>query len=137
MRRINCIFSTLVAIQTYCKNITILMKKPFLFAIVLCTISCASVKLMPPSQLDVDRVQNKFPNYTLADLNRGKVAYEQKCSSCHGIKNPVSRTESQWREIVPRMVKKANKQQEKINPSEQEDILKYVITMSSVAPTSK
>lgn len=96
---------------------------------------CASVQLITPSQADVDRVQTKYPNYSLTQLNRGKQLYENNCGACHGLKDPASRSEEKWKKIVPEMVGKVNKKTAVLNQQDQDDILKYVITMSSAAGT--
>jgi cytochrome c5 len=94
--------------------------------------STPKVELLP-TQADVDRVQAKFPGYTLDELNQGKQLFESNCNLCHRLKNPASESESEWREIVPRMVKKVNnKEGHHIDEAGQEKILRYVITMGSV-----
>ena len=98
--------------------------------------SACSVKLLVPSQTDVDRVSRKYSGYSLTELNEGKTLYQQQCGNCHGLKKPSSRTEAQWNEIVPKMTKKANKNAEVISAKTQELILKYLITMST-APKTK
>lgn len=86
-----------------------------------------------PTQGDVDRVQSKFPGYTLDELYQGKQLFESNCNLCHKLKKPASEPESEWREIVPRMVKKVNnKEGHHIDEAGQEKILRYVITMGSV-----
>ena len=86
-----------------------------------------------PTQADVDRVQTKFPGYTLDELYQGKQLFEANCNLCHKLKKPASEPESEWREIVPRMVKKVNnKEGHHIDGAGQEKILRYVITMGSV-----
>lgn len=86
-----------------------------------------------PTQGDVDRVQSKFPGYTLDELYQGKQLFEANCNLCHKLKKPASEPESEWREIVPRMVKKVNnKEGHHIDEAGQEKILRYVITMGSV-----
>jgi mono/diheme cytochrome c family protein len=93
--------------------------------------ACFSAKLATPSASDVARVSNKFPNYTLANLNAGKVLFEEHCALCHGLRNPTSRNEENWNKIVPRMVKKANRKKVRIDEGQQELILKYLVTMSA------
>ena len=105
--------------------------KKLTLALSLLIITACSVKLMTPIQSDVDRVSHKFPGYSLAELEQGKANYENKCTMCHGLKNPKSESEEEWRKIVPNMVKAANKKTETIDPKTEESILKYVITMSS------
>lgn len=92
----------------------------------------AKVEVLP-TQGDVDRVQAKFPGYTLDELYQGKQLFEANCNLCHKLKKPASEPESEWREIVPRMVKKVNnKEGHHIDEAGQEKILRYVITMGSV-----
>lgn len=107
------------------------MKKIILASLSVLLVSCA-VKLVIPEQTDVDRVQTKFPNYTLVELNQGKAAYEQYCAECHRLKKPTKFTEEEWKKIVPKMVKKSNKKfpDNLIDEPTKELILKYVITMN-------
>ncbi len=94
--------------------------------------STSKVEVLP-TQADVDRVQTKFPGYTLDELYQGKQLFEANCNLCHKLKKPTSEPESEWREIVPRMVKKVNnKEGHHIDEAGQEKILRYVITMGSV-----
>ncbi|MCE3295757.1 MAG: hypothetical protein K0R65_1471 [Crocinitomicaceae bacterium] len=83
-----------------------------------------------PYQSEVDRVQAKFPGYTVTDLERGKGLYEQHCMQCHELFHPASHNEDQWRKIVPNMANLVNKKGAVLDASGEEDILKYVITMS-------
>jgi hypothetical protein len=92
---------------------------------------CASVQLLTPGQSDVERVKTKYPDYTLAELNQGKILYEENCGNCHSLKKPSSESEQEWNKIVPEMAKKADKKGIKIDPKQQELILKYLITMST------
>ena len=96
-------------------------------------LTACSVKLATPQQSDVDRVATKFPGYNLADLNEGKSLFESTCNRCHRLKNPRSRDESKWNEIVPQMVGKLNKKEgrEVIDQKQKESILRYLVTMSS------
>lgn len=114
-----------------------MIKNTTIVAALLLLIGCASAKLITPTQVDVDRVKTKYPEYSLADLNRGKQLYENNCGACHGLKDPASRTEEKWRKVVPEMVAKVNKKAAVLSDRDQEDILRYVITMSSATPTSK
>ena len=45
----------------------------------------AKVESMP-SQADVERVQGKFPGYTLTDLNDGKKLFDANCALCQAEK---------------------------------------------------
>src|ERR1700722_4005647 len=114
------------------------MRKPFYLLLMIFFTAC-SVKLIPPAQSDVDRVANKYPSYTLAELNDGKTLFENTCNRCHGLKNPTSRDEDKWKEIVPKMIAKLTKKEGKeiIDSKQQESILRYLITMSSASKHAK
>jgi cytochrome c5 len=109
-------------------------KSVFFFSMILLT-ACTAAKLMTPAQSDVDRVATKYPGYTLADLNQGKSLFEQTCSQCHKLKDPLSKKEDQWKEIVPQMINKLDKKQGKqvIDDKQQQLILQYLVTMSTGA----
>jgi mono/diheme cytochrome c family protein len=108
------------------------MKKLFFLTLVILT-SCTAAKLMTPAQSDVDRVSTKYPGYTLADLNQGKMLFEQTCSQCHKLKDPTSRNEDKWKKIVPAMITKLDKKEGKqaVTDDQQALILKYLVTMST------
>lgn len=110
------------------------MKKIFIILAFITLTACGSVKLLSPSQADADRVSTKYPNLMVSELKQGKVLYEQNCNACHGLKKPESRDEEKWNKVVPRMVQKVNKKagKEEINDQDQQLLLKYLITMSTV-----
>lgn len=98
---------------------------------VILLLTACSAKLVTPTQEDVNRVETKFPGYTLSELNEGKALYTNYCGNCHGLKKPSSESEKEWNHIVPEMVGMINKDQLILNAEEQEKILKYVVTMST------
>ena len=108
------------------------MRKITLFLPILIFTACA-VKLALPLQADADRVSAKYPGYTLAQLSEGKSLFENKCSTCHGLKKPTKLDEAQWAHEVPDMARKAERKAGKvvITKDEQELILKYLVTMGS------
>ncbi len=112
------------------------MKKFILLGIGVYLVGCtASKSVVSMTQADVDRVSTKFPGYSLADLNEGKMLYEKHCASCHALKPLDSQTEQGWRDVVPPMVVKANKKEGNVLDARGEDlILKYVITMGPAKP---
>lgn len=102
-----------------------------LSVLVLFLTSCLPTRLLVPVQSDVDRIQDTYPGFTLAELEIGKSLYEYNCGMCHRLKKPESQTREAWARIVPGMSKKANKKKPgSIDAEKQELILKYLITMS-------
>ena len=108
------------------------MKKAFIAICCIVLVSCGSTKLITPGPSDAERGSKKFPGMTVASLNEGKLNFETQCTKCHGIKNPTSKSEEQWKSIVPKMSAKANKKagSEVVDAKMQESILQYVVTMS-------
>lgn len=112
------------------------MRKMLILILFTFLIACGStVKLATPRQSDVDRVISKYPGYNLEELNNGKALFQQNCNKCHALKNPVSKNENQWNEIVPKMVKRLNAKEGKtvIDENQQQSILRYLVTMSSAS----
>jgi cytochrome c2 len=87
-----------------------------------------SPKLMVPVQADADRSGNA----SLAELQKGRTLYTAHCGNCHPMKRPDSRSVEEWKSIVPRMVKKVNKQagSAALTGADEALILQYVSAMS-------
>ncbi len=105
----------------------------FTIALVAVITSCSTTKNIAVSQTDADRGAIKFPGYSLAQLNQGRLIYEENCFSCHALHKPNSQSEEQWNVIVPKMVKKVNKKagSEVLTSDKKELILRYLVTMST------
>ncbi|MFM2201316.1 MAG: hypothetical protein RL040_516 [Bacteroidota bacterium] len=103
------------------------MKKSItLLGCILILAACASKKTtVSLSDADATRAAAKYPGASLASLQKGKLLYEEKCNTCHGLKNPTAYDEVQWGKHVKRMAPKA-----KIDKPTEELILQYVVTMS-------
>lgn len=87
-------------------------------------VACSHKTLMGPTQADADYAATKWPGTTLADLAQGKTIYEQNCNKCHGLKDPNSRNEQGWNDIVPPMAKKAH-----LDQHNQDLVLKYLVSV--------
>lgn len=91
---------------------------------------CSASKTLSPGEPDVVRARTTFPDLTLEELNLGKGLYESKCNTCHKLVKPAKKSVEEWNQIIPVMVKKANKKEVKIDASQQELITRYLVTMS-------
>lgn len=111
------------------------MKKSIPILLLGAVIIACNAKLVPPAQPDVDRVSTKYPGYTLDSLNQGMALYRQTCKRCHNLKDPTARTADKWEKIVPTMVAKLNKKKHTtvVNDQQQDQITKYLVTMSGGA----
>lgn len=106
-------------------------KRLLVFALIIGLVGCAASRVTAPSQSDVDRMKSKYPDYTLEDLNRGKTLYEANCNKCHDLVKPSSESEQEWERIVPNMVNKVNRNGVVLDDKAQQNILRYLITMST------
>jgi len=103
------------------------MKKYFyLFSAVL--LSACAAKISAPSEAQVKEASKYYAGITISDLNDSKALYENSCGSCHPLKKPSSRTEEQWRSIMPKMVVKANKKGYGIDKVKEDKLLAYVLS---------
>lgn len=108
------------------------MKKSLIVASAVLLAACGASKMVVPTQGDADRMSSKFEGgYTLADLEKGKVLYENNCGICHTLHAANSRVEAAWNQIVPNMVAKVNKKsgKEALNAADEELIRRYLVTM--------
>ncbi len=81
------------------------------------------------SLVNLDNAKAKFPGYNAEQYNAGKVLYETKCNTCHGLKDPLKFNEERLTKTVPNMDKKANtKKDAKLSAEDGDFILKYLIT---------
>ncbi len=101
------------------------MKKNIVLIATVLFAAC-SAKVSMPSQVDLERAEKKFPGISLAELNEGKIKFEQNCGSCHSLNESYRESEKGLRRIMPEMAQKAN-----IDTKTEDQILKYLITMNS------
>jgi len=93
---------------------------------------CFSAKVAGLGSTDVDRMQTKYPGLTLDQLKQGKTLFETNCVACHALKEPKAYSEEAWAQLVPGMSKKVNENEPNtLSQSDQDLILKYVITMKT------
>ncbi|GIV27584.1 MAG: hypothetical protein KatS3mg027_1398 [Bacteroidia bacterium] len=108
------------------------MKKSLIVhSLVIFTLSCTTLKLAEPTEIDVEKGKDIFPNLTLEELKEGKKLYQNNCNLCHKLYNPKALNEAEWRKIIPPMVKKVNKKlgQQILSSQDEEKILKYVLVI--------
>lgn len=115
------------------------MKKSAIVVVFILLIACTAKKVIVTGPADVERGALKYPGYTTSDFNTGKSLYEGHCGNCHGLKNPASRNEEQWKHEVAVMAPKANRKagSDVIGEKEQELIVKYLVTMGSAPKGGK
>lgn len=89
-------------------------------------IACAKTTLPLATETDAEKVSDKYPGITAQELAQGQVLYEQHCGNCHKLYSPDSRTDAQWKDVVPPMANKA-----KIDDKSEGLILNYLVSMAN------
>lgn len=107
------------------------MKYVYIVSLAAILAACSATKSLGPTQSDVDRVSTKFEGYTLVDLNKGKLLYEEHCGTCHKLHAANSMSENGWNRIVPEMVQKVlyKSGPTAISTADEELIRRYLVTM--------
>ncbi len=100
------------------------MKSIVTISILTFLIMSCGVKFLEPTQLDVERGSQFSSSITLENLNQGKTLYEDNCGNCHKLNKLTLLDEAGWRNIVPKMGKKA-----KLNTADTDLVLQYILTM--------
>ncbi len=95
-------------------------------------LACAHAGFVPqPTLLDVERIQPVDPGLSLGEMQAGRAAYVQRCSSCHPVHGPAEYRGDQWPGLLARM-----QREKKIKIPEHERVLmeRYLVAFSSTAP---
>jgi len=95
-------------------------------------LACAHAGFVPqPTLMDVERIQPADPGLTLEDMQAGRAAYLQRCSSCHAVRGPGEYRGDQWPSLVERM-----QREKKFKIPEHDRVLlqRYLVAFSSTAP---
>jgi len=95
-------------------------------------LACAHAGFVPqPTVRDVERLQPVDPGLTLEEMQAGRAAYVQRCSSCHAVHGPAEFRGDQWPGLLARM-----QREKKIKIPEHERLLmeRYLVAFSSTAP---
>ena len=92
------------------------------------TLAACSAGLPHPNNQHLTAARQSEPNVSLADLDRGRSLYVQKCGSCHALRDPSSLPPEQWRHEIDEM---ESKQGVRLKSDEQQDIYRYLAAVST------
>lgn len=84
---------------------------------------CAAA-LPRPSPATVTRAQGRWPDSSLAQLEQGRSMFVQRCSGCHALPLPDSRTEAEWKKVMDEMAAEA-----KLTPDERVLVERFVLSV--------
>jgi mono/diheme cytochrome c family protein len=84
--------------------------------------------LPEPGTVDLALARADDPSIALADLQRGRAVYAQRCGNCHALRPPAERAPSAWPAEVARM-QRAHAVH--LSQEEEHDILSYLRAASA------
>ncbi|HVE85648.1 MAG TPA: hypothetical protein VND93_22495 [Myxococcales bacterium] len=87
---------------------------------------CAS--LPRPTAETAARAQARWPGSSLAELEQGRAVFAQRCSGCHSLPLPDSRSEKQWKAVLDEMGEEA-----KLTPSERVLVERFLLSVRTRA----
>ena len=67
--------------------------------------------------------------FTGTDAQAGREVFLAKCGECHALQAPSAWTEDEWKDILPRMARRA-----KLDPDQARQVETYVLSAMDVAP---
>lgn len=82
----------------------------------------ASSSSAPVTDAQLTAVKARFPDATMAELEKGHAVFTGPCTKCHGAKDITGYTEPKLLEIVDNMSKKA-----KITPEEKQALIRFAV----------
>lgn len=90
-------------------------------------LACHSNKRINAVETKVEPVIIESPTLELA---QGKTHYQNQCANCHDLFDPFSKTEEQWKAIVPQMAEYINGAEQVMDDKTQASILNYLVLTS-------
>ena len=92
----------------------------------------ACVVLPHPTPADAERGLTQWPGLSVALLEQGRSVYADRCSACHRLYPPESRSPEMWTRQVAKMAPRAH-----LRPDEQRLIEQFVSTLSTRPPDGR
>jgi cytochrome c5 len=91
-------------------------------------VACAARSLPAVTPADADRAQQRWPEMTAAQLDRGRTLYAARCSNCHQPVQPSDVPAPEWPGHVDEMRERAH-----LDDGEATLVKRYLITMAERA----
>jgi cytochrome c5 len=101
------------------------LRRPALIAVLASAFAsgaCATTQMPAPTQADASRVAIEWPGTTVETLARGRMAYLDRCTSCHAPYRPDAQPAAAWRKIVAEMAPRS-----KLDHRTTEDVVRYLV----------
>jgi cytochrome c5 len=69
--------------------------------------NCTPKKVTTTEMTTEQKVADVKKNFTPAQMDEGKVLFQDNCGKCHKLFDPGSRTVDKWENVLPRMAKRS------------------------------
>src|SRR5262245_60667710 len=91
---------------------------------------CAGA-LPAPNALDAQRIADRYPHATVADLEQGRALYTKRCSTCHELFAPARFDGTRWQKELVQMRDRAG-----LKGGEERLILQYLSVVGERPPNA-
>jgi cytochrome c5 len=97
-----------------------------LLAAALLATGCATTALPRPTEANAQAAQARWPDASLAELDKGRSIYLAKCSACHDPERPQAHAAAEWPGLVAKMRDRAG-----LDDDEARLVERYVVTLAT------
>lgn len=84
--------------------------------------ACGGSATLAPTEADLARAQEQWPDASLSQLTAGHQTYRARCGSCHRLYAPGELPPESWPHAVAEMSDRA-----RLNPTEQEATIRFLV----------
>ena len=106
--------------------------RAFGIALAILTLACAAPVVPAVTPADAQRAQQRWPGTDVAQLERGRALFMDRCSACHVPPSPSSLPADQWHAQVEEMQVRAG-----LEPPQAELVERYLVTMATQVSPAK
>jgi mono/diheme cytochrome c family protein len=86
--------------------------------------SACAAGLPHPSEVDVARARERWPETSRADLEKGREVYVVRCSTCHPLHRPTEYEPARWDAELHKMAPRA-----RLSEAERDAHFRYVMAV--------
>lgn len=83
-------------------------------------VACGSAVIQPDAR-DAQWASTKWPGTTVADLDRGRATFVNRCGGCHNLPEPNVKTPDEWSSVLEEMAARS-----KLSAEEKDLVLRYL-----------
>jgi hypothetical protein len=92
-------------------------------------LACAAGGLPGPNAADAQRIADRYPHSTVAELEQGRTLYAKRCATCHELFEPAHFSGPRWKAQLAEMRDRAG-----LKDDEERLILQYLTAVGERSP---